>query len=46
MVPKEAEIVIHTPRNDIRIQLDYNKTKIDETEAIYFVIPEEYEPCD
>ncbi len=45
-VPKEVYIVITSPRNQMRINLNYNKIEIDEPQPLHLVIPEGYEKCD
>lgn len=44
-VPKDISIVITTPRQEIRVEMDYSKSRIGEKEDIYFVIPEGYDNC-
>lgn len=44
-VPALVEIEINSPRNRIRIEMDAKKSRINEREEIYFVIPEDYEKC-
>lgn len=43
--PSKADITIITPRQEIKVELDYKKVRINEGEEIHFVIPEEYEKC-
>ena len=45
MVPQLIEISIQTPKQEIKVELDYKKTRVNEREDIYFVIPEGYEIC-
>ena len=45
MIPNEVHIEIVTPRNHIVIEMDYDKTEVNQPQDIYFVIPEEYEEC-
>lgn len=45
LVPKEVELKVVTPRNQLYISLSYDKTEIDVLDPIHFVIPEEYEEC-
>jgi hypothetical protein len=45
-VPKEVYIVITSPRNQMRINMNYNKIEIDEPQPLHLVIPEGYEKCD
>lgn len=44
-VPLTVKIVITTPKQEIVIDLEYNKPRVNEREQIHFVIPESYEPC-
>lgn len=44
-VPKEVYIVITSPRNQMRINLKYNKIEIDEPQPLHLVIPEGYGTC-
>jgi hypothetical protein len=44
-LPATVKISITTPRKEIQINMDYKKTRLNEVETIYFVIPEEYEEC-
>lgn len=44
-VPKDVRILVMTPRNRIRIEMEYNKAEVGIDEEIYFVIPEGYEEC-
>jgi hypothetical protein len=46
MLPKEVEMTISTPRNNIFIRLTYKKTRINGEEQYVFVIPEKYEVCE
>lgn len=43
--PDEVVVLITTPRKVININLEYKKTRVNEVETIYFVIPEDYEEC-
>jgi hypothetical protein len=43
--PKEVEIKIFTEKNNIHVQLDYDKIQINEPQQFHLVIPEEYEEC-
>ena len=45
LAPDEVEVKITTPRKVIHIKLEYRKTRVNEEETIYFVIPEDYEEC-
>lgn len=44
--PNKVEINIKTPRNGILIELDYDKTNIEEPQEVDLEIPEKYEKCD
>lgn len=44
--PNEVKISIKTPRNAILIELDYDRTNIDEPQEVDLEIPEKYEKCD
>lgn len=44
-VPLKAKITIITPRQEIVIDLDYNKARLNESESIHYVVPEKYEKC-
>jgi len=44
-VPIEVYIRIVSPRNDIRIELSYDKVEIDRPQPLIMVIPEGYEEC-
>lgn len=44
-VPNDVNLTIFTPRQEIKIKLEYSKVRIDAEETIHFVIPEEYEEC-
>jgi hypothetical protein len=44
-VPLEVYIRILSPRNDIRIELAYDKVEIDQPQPLIMVIPEGYEEC-
>ena len=44
-VPQFVEISIQTPKQEIKIELDYRKTRVNEKEDVYFVIPDGYEIC-
>lgn len=45
IMPFEVTVSIESPKKSIFVQLEYNKTRIDEPEPIYFTIPEGYEQC-
>ncbi len=44
-VPKKIEITIFTPRQEIKVFMDYKKTRINHKEKIHFVVPEKYVEC-
>ncbi len=44
-VPETVKIVILTPRQEINIELEYRKSRVNKPENIHFVIPDSYEPC-
>jgi len=45
-IPQKVSVVITSPRNQIRIILDYDKVEIDEPQPLILIIPEGYEKCD
>lgn len=45
-VPSKARVRIITPRQEIVIDMDYNKARLNEEETIHYVVPEKYEKCD
>lgn len=45
MLPAHIDVVIHAPRQTIRVDLEYRKSQINRPEEIHFVIPENYEKC-
>lgn len=44
-VPETVKIVIRTPKQELNIDLEYRKARVNEQETIHFVIPDSYEPC-
>ncbi|MFK7785233.1 MAG: DUF4292 domain-containing protein [Crocinitomicaceae bacterium] len=44
-VPETVKIVIRTPKQEIGIELEYRKSRVNKPENIHFVIPDSYEPC-
>lgn len=44
-VPSKAKIRIITPRQEIVIDMDYNKARLNEEETIHYVVPDKYEKC-
>lgn len=45
LIPADVQIDIKTPRNNVYIELKYEKTVVNVPEEIVFVIPEDYEVC-
>ena len=45
LIPNEVHIEVVTPRNHIVLEMDYDKSEVNEPQEINFVIPEEYEEC-
>lgn len=45
-IPKLVNIVITSPRNQMRIAMDYDKAEIDQPQPLFLVIPEGYEKCE
>jgi len=45
LFPKLVEIRIITPLQEISIDMEYKKTRVNKVEQIHFVIPESYEKC-
>jgi len=45
-VPSDVILYLSTPQKIINIGLEYRKTRMNEEEPIYFVIPESYERCE
>ena len=45
MTPKLVDVTIYTPKQEIVINLDYRKTRVNQPTQIHFVIPESYEKC-
>lgn len=44
-VPSKAQVRITTPRQEIVIDMDYNKARLNEEESIHYVVPDKYEKC-
>jgi hypothetical protein len=44
-VPETVKIVIRTPNQELNIELEYRKSRVNKPENIHFVIPDSYEPC-
>tara|TARA_B110000285_G_scaffold206839_1_gene245733 strand:+ start:1095 stop:1874 length:780 start_codon:yes stop_codon:yes gene_type:complete len=45
LMPKIVEVTIITPKQEIKVVLDYKKIRINEKETIHFIVPESYEEC-
>lgn len=45
MAPKLVDVTIYTPKQEIVVNFDYRKTRVNESTQIHFVIPESYEKC-
>ena len=45
VVPEKINIVVRTPRQELNLDMQYDKPRVNEPETIHFVIPETYEPC-
>lgn len=46
LVPSDVNLYLSTPKKVINIGLEYRKTRMNENEPIYFVIPENYVRCE
>lgn len=44
-VPKKIDITIYTPRQEIKVEMDYKKTRVNHKEKIHFVVPDKYAEC-
>lgn len=44
--PKNVLIKIKTPRNNIQVELSYDKIEVNLPQPIFLIIPEAYEKCD
>ncbi|MBL1281442.1 MAG: DUF4292 domain-containing protein [Fluviicola sp.] len=44
-VPKKVEITIFTPQQEIKVEMDYKKIRVNKNEKIHFVVPSKYEKC-
>ena len=44
-LPSKAKIRIYTPKQEIVIDMDYNKARLNEEETIHYVVPDKYEKC-
>lgn len=45
-IPKEVFIKITSPKNEMRIELSYDKAEINQPQPLFLVIPEGYERCE
>jgi hypothetical protein len=45
-VPQEVIIKVITARNNLLITLSYDKVEVNETQPLYFIVPEGYEDCE
>ncbi len=45
-VPYDVNLYLSTPKKTINFGLEFRKTRMNEDEPIYFVIPENYERCE
>lgn len=45
-VPKEVTVNVKTPRNNILVNLTYEKMEINKPQPLFLVIPENYEICE
>lgn len=45
LVPQMVSVTINTPNQELKLELEYKKARINKTEEIYFVIPESYGAC-
>jgi hypothetical protein len=45
LLPQKVNLTITSPRNTIRLVLDYEKIEVNKPQPLYLVIPEEYEKC-
>lgn len=46
LMPEDVVIQIRTPRNLIRISMNYSKVELNVPQDLFFVIPESYEECE
>lgn len=44
-IPKKVKINIKSPRNNVNIEMEYDKSEIDKYEPLLIVIPESYGKC-
>ncbi|MFT5860900.1 MAG: hypothetical protein ACI865_003016 [Flavobacteriaceae bacterium] len=45
LVPQMVLVTIQTPKQELKLELEYKKARINNPEEIYFVIPESYDAC-
>lgn len=45
-VPEKVVLKIFTPKNNITIEMSYDKVEVNEPQPLYFIIPEGYEDCE
>ncbi|MFK5947271.1 MAG: DUF4292 domain-containing protein [Methylococcales bacterium] len=45
LVPHMVEVTVKTPKQELKIELEYKKARINKSEELYFVIPESYGAC-
>ena len=45
-IPKEVTVNVKTPRNNILVNLTYEKIEINQPQPLFLVIPESYEICE
>lgn len=43
--PLKVHVTINTPREEVFVELNYNRTRVGKGESIHFVIPESYGKC-
>ena len=46
LLPKQVEIRILTPAQEMKIEMEYKKSRVNGTEQIHFVIPDSYGECE
>lgn len=46
LLPKEVDVLVVTPSQEIIVELIYKKARVNEVETIHFVIPEKFGPCE
>ncbi len=44
-VPQNIEIEVHSPTNNLLVELEYTKSEINNPEPLYFIIPDSYDEC-